>query len=232
MNKGVPGLPVAVVAVGGLLVWSGIYNQSLTNALGAILKGQKPAPGPQVSTQVNVSSSGAPGTTSSAVANDALKYAGNRYVWGGAPGTTVGTDNGTDCSGFVNMVLGRDLKQPIPGYAAGTYTGASHGPTTVSYLLWGGAKAIPQSQLQPGDLLVWETHMGIALGGGQMISSLDTRDGVKVTSIQGGSPAGEVLFCRRLTGLSGVLPTPTGTRPAPGGGNPPLPPLGPGTPIG
>lgn len=205
---GIPGVPVAIIAAGGILVWSGIYNQSLSSALGSILRGQKPSQGPQVATSVPGApgTTVSPGTTSSAVANDALKYVGSPYVWGGAPGTGLGRDTGTDCSGFVNMVVGRDLKMPIPGYGAGAYTGSAHGPNTLSYLIWGGVTGISQAQLQAGDLVVWQTHMGIALGGDQMISALDTNDGVKVTSIEGGSPAGEVLFCKRLTGLSGVTP--------------------------
>jgi cell wall-associated NlpC family hydrolase len=111
------------------------------------------------------------------------------------------------------MVVGRDLRQPIPGYGPGAYTGATHGPNTLSYLLWGGVVTISRSELQAGDLLVWQSHMGISLGGDQMISSLDTKDGVKVTSIEGGSPAGEVLFCKRLTGLSGVTPAVAGSTP-------------------
>ena len=200
----IPGLPVAFIAGGALLAWSGIYNQTLTSALGSLLKGNAPTPGPQV--QISVPTSGSVTTTNSAVANDALKYVGNKYVWGGAPGTTVGVDGGTDCSGFVNMVVGRDLKQAIPGYGAGAFNGSAHGPSTVSWLAWGGVSGIQQSELQAGDLVVWETHMGIALGNGQMISALDTNDGVKVTTIAGGSPTGEVLFCKRLTGLSGVTP--------------------------
>jgi len=207
----VPGIPVAIIAAGGILAWSGIYNQTLTSSLGSILTGKAPTAGPQTVTPV--SASAAPGTTDSAVANDAMKYAGSSYVWGGAPGTQAGVDGGTDCSGFVNMVLGRDLKQPIPGYAAGAYTGSEHGPSTVSYLAWGGVSGITESQLQAGDLVVWETHMGISLGGTQMISALDTASGVKVTSIADGSPMGEVLFSKRLTGLSGVAPTPSGTTP-------------------
>jgi hypothetical protein len=51
-TKGVPGLPVAIIAAGGILAWSGIYNQSLTSALGSILKGKAPTPGAQVVTSV------------------------------------------------------------------------------------------------------------------------------------------------------------------------------------
>jgi hypothetical protein len=40
--------------------------------------------------------------------------------------------------------------------------------------------------------------MGFALGNNQMISALDTNDGVKVTSIPDGSPTGEPLSVRRL----------------------------------
>jgi SLT domain-containing protein len=37
--KGIPGLPVAIIAGGGILVWSGIYNQTLGNALGSTAYG-------------------------------------------------------------------------------------------------------------------------------------------------------------------------------------------------
>ena len=74
---------MAIIAAGGILVWSGIYNQSLSSALGSILRGQKPSQGPQVATSVPGApgTTVSPGTTSSAVANDALKYVGSPYVW-------------------------------------------------------------------------------------------------------------------------------------------------------
>lgn len=52
MAKGIPGLPVGIITAGGLLVWSGIFNQSLTNTLGSLLKGKAPSAGPQAVTTV------------------------------------------------------------------------------------------------------------------------------------------------------------------------------------
>jgi cell wall-associated NlpC family hydrolase len=62
--------------------------------------------------------------------------------------------------------------------------------------------SITQAEMQAGDLVVWQTHMGIWLGNGQMISALDTNDGVKVTSLADGSPTGEILFPKRLKAAS------------------------------
>lgn len=220
------GIMVATALGGGLLLWSGINNKGVLTTARDLLQGNRPAPGPAQSFNVNLGSLGggsagpAPGSSPSGVVNDALKYNGNRYVWGGVPGTTVGVNNGTDCSGFVNMVVGRDLGQPIPGYGAGQYRGASHGPPTGAWLIWGGVRGLSRDQLQPGDLIVWQTHMGIYIGNGQMISALDTKDGVKVTTLNGGSPTGEVPFYKRLTGLSGIAPTPSGNPPPLTGGIP------------
>lgn len=218
------GIMVATALGGGLLLWSGLNNKGVLTTARDLLQGNKPDPGPNQAFTLNLGSlgggSGAVPTTNSAVANTALKYNGNRYVWGGAPGTTIGVDNGTDCSGFANMVIGRDLGQPIPGFGAGKYKGSSHGPPTGAWLLWAGVKGISQRELQPGDLLVWQTHMGIYIGNGQMISALDTKDGVKITTLKGGSPLGEVMFPKRLTGLSGIQPTPTGGPPPLTGGIP------------
>src|SRR6202042_45433 len=103
-------------------------------------------------TETTSSAAPATGGSPSAIVNDAETYNGDKYVFGGTPGTTKGHNNGTDCSGFVNMVVGRDLGLPIPGFAAGKYNGGSHGPPTQLWLLWDGAKTIDSSQTQPGDL--------------------------------------------------------------------------------
>jgi len=99
-------------------------------------------------------------------------------------------------------VIGHDLGLAIPLYAAGTYTGADHGPPTGAWLLWGGATTIGHdaSVAQPGDLCVWQTHMGIAIGGGQMVSarSATADPPTGVGAIAHGGPAGQQLFVRRL----------------------------------
>jgi cell wall-associated NlpC family hydrolase len=179
----VNGVAVASVAVGSIFVWSGLKGWNVTQTIGEVIKGQLPA-----GSEVNVltapgsgGSSGGPGTTNSAVANDALKYVGHGYTYGGAPGPN-GTSN-WDCSSFVNWVVGHDLKQSIPGYSNGTYNGAAHGPPTGSWGIWPGLKHV--STPQAGDIVVWVGHMGICTGPNQMISALNSKMGTLVTPIQG-----------------------------------------------
>jgi len=110
-------------------------------------------------------------------------------------------------------VLNHDLGLAIPGNGGGKWNTNTHGPATGYYLLWNGAKTISHkaSDAIAGDLCVWQTHMGIATGGGNMISALNEHLGTKVTTIPGGSPGGELLFVRRI-----VASFSTGTTQAPG----------------
>lgn len=217
----ISGIGIAYALSGTVLVWSGVKNATLQDTLTSFLHGQLPAANPTGPIQIGLnnnssgSGSGQSATaTSSAVANDALKYVGHKYVWGG-PSNVNG---GWDCSSFVNYVLGHDLGMQIPGgsWAKATNNGNSHGPTTVSYLAWSGAATVSNSAsaAQAGDLCVWQTHIGIAIGNGQMVSALNTHEGTKVTSITGQVP-GEILFVRRIKStespaLGGIYPTPSG----------------------
>jgi cell wall-associated NlpC family hydrolase len=203
--EGVSGMAVAATAAGGVLVWSGIRGHRVSDTLRSLVSGQRPSSVTDQPVLASYTSSagttgttgttGAPGATGSAIANDALRYQGAGYVWGGAPAKGVGN---WDCSSFCNWVMGHDLGMAIPGYAAGTYDGSAHGPTTLQYLTWGTGVKGGASAAQAGDLCVWQTHMGIATGGGNMISALNPGIGTKVTTIQNGAPGAEVLFVRRV----------------------------------
>ena len=210
----VSGLGVMYTATGFLLVYSGLKNVTLKDELSSFLKGSVPpanltgAPtigiagsggGGSSGSSGGASTSAAPGSGGgdSSIATDALKYVGHKYLYGGAPGT-----NGSkpwDCSSFCNWVLGHDLGLPIPGYGYGQYDGSVHGPTTLQYLVWSNATTVSHSSkdAKSGDLCVWQTHMGIAIGNGQMVSALNESLGTKVTSIDGTVP-GEQLFVRRI----------------------------------
>lgn len=48
-TAGVSGVSVAVMAAGGILAWSGIYNQTVPTVLRSIISGQAPAAGPAAS---------------------------------------------------------------------------------------------------------------------------------------------------------------------------------------
>lgn len=103
------------------------------------------------------------------IANEALKYLGYPYVWGGT------TPAGFDCSGFVyyvvNKVTGggfsRDMGSQV---TSGTYVDANN--------------------LQPGDLVFQQntyqwglSHVGIYIGNGQFISAANESVGVAISNL-------------------------------------------------
>jgi cell wall-associated NlpC family hydrolase len=197
----VNGIALASVGLGVVFVYSGAKGFSVLKAGQNVVRGQSPnasqteASLTAASTPLTVA--GAPGEvgqTESEVANDALKYNGHPYLYGGAPGTD-GT-NPWDCSSFVNWVLGHDLGYMLPGEDS-QYTGATHGPDTLEYLVWSGAKTVGHtaSSAIAGDLCCWQTHIGIAIGNGEMISAQDPKDGTGVSNI---FLPGEILFVRRI----------------------------------
>lgn len=204
------GFSLAYTALGGVVLWSGIKGSTLTATFRGLLSGQAPerssseviasadtASATAVTASTTASTTAAY-TTESAIANDALTYQGHAYLYGGAPGP-AGT-NPWDCSSFCNWVLGHDFNMTLPGDSSPGYNGESHGPDTLLYLAWGSATTISNSasSAEAGDLCVWQTHMGIATGGGNMVSALDESLGTRVTTIADGAPGGEVLFVRRI----------------------------------
>lgn len=195
----VNGISVAYCVAGGLIAYSGIKGATIADTIGAVFSGNLAVSNTE-KIQVNNSDTGSVTQGSpSRIVSDALSYVGGKYVFGGTPGTDPGHNDGTDCSGFVNMVIGRDLGLPIPGYPSGKYDGSSHGPVTQVWLLWHGARTVPRSETQPGDLACFLTHMGIFTDNGQhFVSALDTQSGVLVTTVEGGTPGGEKLYVRRL----------------------------------
>jgi cell wall-associated NlpC family hydrolase len=141
------------------------------------------------------------------IAQDALKYAGQRYTYGG-PADRPGD---WDCSSFVSYVLGHDLGMVLPGggrYGSPAYPPHAHGPVVLSYAGWAGATTLPAGMAPAaGDLCVWAGagplgHIGIALDGTHMISALDTQYGTLVTPIAGNGPAGVTVQYRRINGAA------------------------------
>jgi hypothetical protein len=217
------GKAVAVTTAGFVLFWSGIKGQTLGSTLRDLLKGQPVPAAPQAPPAIGISSGGSPAApqaavTNSAIANDALGYTGHCYVYGGAPGP-----QGTgcwDCSSFCNWVLGHDFHMVLPGETQPGYEGTTHGPTTLSYLAWPGAVTVGHSAADAaaGDLCVWQTHMGIATGNGNIVSALNPSLGTRETTISAAAPPGELLFVRRVTQAgSPPVTTPLG-KTIPGGG--------------
>ena len=116
----------------------------------------------------------------SIVAN-ARKYLGVRYVYGGT------TPKGFDCSGLVQYVC--------------KAVGISVNRTAASQFSNG--RAVNKSDLQPGDLVFFAkskriSHVGIYIGGGQMIHAPHTGDVVRVASINSGYYKRTYVGARRV----------------------------------
>jgi cell wall-associated NlpC family hydrolase len=198
---------LALAGGGALLIWSGLKGKSWSQVLRTILNGRKPETaltaysiaGTPPGADTAVAASGANvGPLATAIASDAATSVGRfRYVFGGSP------VNGTvDCSSFANEIIGNDQGAAIPMYAPGTYHGQSHGPPTTVWLVWSGCFTIQRQDMMPGDLAVWQTHMGIIVGKETMVSALNPQLGIMQTSIDGGAPAGEILRIRRLKAVT------------------------------
>lgn len=129
-------------------------------------------------------------------AQDAQKYVGAGYQFGGHPADGIGH---WDCSSFMNKVVGIDTGLPIPGYDAGVYDGKTHGPIALQWFAWTHLTTVGHDgdTAQVGDFCCWQTHIGICIGGGQMVSARNEREGTGISHINSGGPAGEILSIRR-----------------------------------
>lgn len=102
--------------------------------------------------------SGSGSASGQAVANYALQFVGNPYVWGGSSLT-----NGTDCSGFTMAVYANF------GVSLPHYTGSQeHCGTAVNSL----------AEAQPGDLILYSGHVAIYLGNNQIVHASNPRYGI------------------------------------------------------
>src|SRR5215469_1044779 len=206
----VKGTYLAVAGAGAIILWSGIKGKSWTDVFRQVVSGKSPAALASINAIQNpgFDSTGNPDATGvtpgavtgsingAAIANDAMKYVGHPYLYGGAPGP--GGNQPWDCSSFVNWVLNHDLISPIPGYSGRAWNPNTHGPNTASYLAWTGATVTARSNVDAGVLCIWQTHMGIAINNSQMISALNPHLTTEVTGIEQGGPSGEILVCKRL----------------------------------
>ena len=136
------------------------------------------------------------------VAADALRWAGEGYVYGG----TAAHPGGWDCSSFVSWVLGHDLRLSLPGgkWGAPGFPPGSHGPTVESYAGWRGAITVAPPGAR-GDLVCFvgqgtSGHIGIVLGPNEMMSALNSAKGTIKTAIYGEGPPGAPIVYRRVLG--------------------------------
>lgn len=107
----------------------------------------------------------APASTSgrgAAVANYALRFVGNPYVYGGSSLT-----NGTDCSGFV-MAVYANFGVGLP-HSSGAQRGCGYDVGGIG-------------NAQPGDIVCYSGHVGIYIGGGQIVHASTAATGIKVSN--------------------------------------------------
>ena len=98
----------------------------------------------------------------SAVANFACQFVGNPYVYGGSSLT-----NGTDCSGFVMSVYA-NFGVGLP-HSSGALRGVG---TDVGGL----------ANAQPGDIVCYSGHVGIYIGGGNIVHASTAATGIKISN--------------------------------------------------
>ena len=101
------------------------------------------------------------GSTGADVASFACQFVGNPYVYGGSSLT-----NGTDCSGFVMSVYAQ-FGVSLP-HSSSALRSVGYGVST--------------SEMQPGDIVCYSGHVGIYIGGGQIVHASNRRDGIKISS--------------------------------------------------
>ena len=96
-----------------------------------------------------------------AVAEFALQFVGNPYVYGGTSLT-----NGADCSGFVLSVY-KEFGVSLPHSSA---SDRSQGYAVASL-----------DEAQPGDLICYSGHVALYIGGGQIVHASTSKTGIIVS---------------------------------------------------
>jgi len=94
------------------------------------------------------------------IAKYGLQYIGNKYVYGGTSLT-----NGTDCSGFTYRI----------------YSNFGYTIPRTSYLQRSTGTGVNYEDAQPGDLICYDGHVGLYIGGGYIVHASNARSGIKVS---------------------------------------------------
>lgn len=116
----------------------------------------------------------APAAATGNVVEFAMQFVGAPYVWGGA------SPEGFDCSGFTQYVY-KQYGLKLPHNSAGQYSTAY------------GAMISSPDELRPGDIVFFVntykrgiSHVGIYIGGGNVVQAMSPKLGVGVANLNGG----------------------------------------------
>lgn len=143
-------------------------QRAAANRNKAASSGQKSASGTKNSQSAKAPEAGNknPGSQNSSlgssIANFALQFIGNPYVYGGTSLT-----NGADCSGFVQSVF-KNFGISLPR------TSGEQGQCGTNIGGIGNAR--------PGDLVSYSGHIGIYIGNGQIVHASSVKTGIKVSN--------------------------------------------------
>ena len=96
-----------------------------------------------------------------AIANYALRFVGNPYVYGGTSLT-----NGADCSGFTQSVH-KHFGISIPRSSSAQASGG---------------KGVALNAIQAGDIIYYGGHVGIYIGNGKIVHASTAKTGIKISS--------------------------------------------------
>ncbi len=135
------------------------------NSSGGGTKNTKPNPNAAntiAAAQAIVAQSGG-SSNGKSIANYACQFIGNPYVSGGTSLT-----NGADCSGFI-YALYKDYGYRVP---------------RTSWQLREAGTGVSYSEAQPGDIVCYEGHVGMYIGGGMIVHASTQRTGIKVSNAQ------------------------------------------------
>lgn len=103
------------------------------------------------------------------IAGYACQFVGNPYVYGGSSLT-----NGTDCSGFTMAVYAQF------GYSLSHSSGVQMGQGT----------PVSLDAVQPGDIICYSGHVGLYIGGGQIVHASTESTGIIISNMYYTTPIG------------------------------------------
>lgn len=198
---GVSGTAVALAGAGALLVYSGIRGVGITEAVRSLVQSGTLPAGSTGGRIPNSTTGGAPAgaldagsplAASSAAGGFGAQFAAAceayvgkvRYVWGGE------TPDGWDCSGMPTYVLVQRMgRTNLPNQVHTVCT---------EFMVWGGAVTIPEPE--PGALVLWPTHMGVAVDSERMVSAVNPSRGTVLDTFRnaGAVPYSAPMFRRVL----------------------------------